>query len=41
MCTGSTKLTPTCVDVAITVAPIGSTGGLLNALATNSGPISI
>lgn len=33
MCTGTTALTSTCVDVAIYVAPVGDTGGLLLAQA--------
>ncbi len=29
LCTGNTFLTPTCLDVDETVAPVGTTGGLL------------
>ena len=31
LCTGATKLSPSCIDVSIYLAPVGSTGGLLNA----------
>jgi hypothetical protein len=32
LCTGSTTITPSCLDVSIFLAPVGSTGGLLNSL---------
>lgn len=32
LCTGKTVLEPSCLDVSIYEAPIGSTGGLLNSL---------
>jgi len=32
LCTGTTILTPSCLDVSIYDAPIGNTGGLLQAL---------
>lgn len=33
LCTGSLSLTPSCVDISIFLAPVGTTGGLLNAIA--------
>ena len=41
LCTGSLKLTPTCLDVSIFVAPVGSSGGLLNILQTQTGELTL
>ena len=39
LCTGSTQTSPSCIDVSIFLAPIGSTGGLLNANNDDSGDL--
>lgn len=31
LCTGSLNLTSTCIDISVFLAPVGTTGGLLNA----------
>lgn len=36
LCTGSTVQSPSCIDVSIFLAPIGSTGGLLNSNSDNT-----
>jgi hypothetical protein len=36
LCTGATVLTPSCLDVSIYDAPVGNTGGLLQALKDTS-----
>jgi hypothetical protein len=41
MCTGSLQLTPSCVDISVYLAPVGTTGGLLNALAENLGSLEL
>lgn len=39
LCTGSTSLSQSCLDISIFQAPIGSTGGLLNALTDQTGTL--
>ncbi len=41
MCTGSLKLTPSCVDISVYLAPVGTTGGLLNALIDGAGSLNL
>lgn len=41
LCTGSIELTPSCVDISIFMTPVGSTGGLLNAISDNVGGLMI
>ncbi len=36
LCTGSTSLTPSCLDVSIYDAPVGSTGGFLQSIVDSS-----
>ncbi len=40
LCTGVTQITQSCIDVSILVAPVGSTGGLLNALNDQVGSLT-
>ena len=41
LCTGSLELTPSCIDVSMFLAPVGSSGGLLNSLSDSQGNLEI
>lgn len=41
LCTGSTALTPSCIDVSIFISPVGLTGGLLNSLSDSNGTLTL
>lgn len=41
LCTGNTFLSQSCLDISIFQAPIGSTGGLLNAISDQTGTLDL